>query len=73
MTSGEELVTSNVIHDVIPKDGLPTEIDAYPIAFVCNTHDYVRPGERCSWAVIDAAKTYVGSNFSTRRIPRTPE
>ena len=37
--------TNAIVHDVVPKDGLPTTIDAYPIAFVCNT------GSLCMWVI----------------------
>ena len=33
-----------IVHDVVPKDRLPTTIDAYPLTFVCNTHDGDRLG-----------------------------
>ena len=39
---------------VVPKDGLPTTIDALQVAFVCNTDDGDEPGEHWIALYLDA-------------------
>ena len=41
---------------IVPKDGLPTTIDAFPVAFVCNTHDGDEPGEHWIALCVDAVR-----------------
>ena len=37
--------TKCIFRDVLPKDGLSTTIDRFPVAFVCNTLDGDEPVE----------------------------
>ena len=37
--------TRSIFRGVVPKDGLPTTIEAFPATFVCNSHDGDEPGE----------------------------
>ena len=46
--------TRSIFRGVVPKDGLPTTIDALPAAFVCNTDDGDEPGEHCIALNLDA-------------------
>ena len=48
------LRTKSIFRGVVPKDGLPTTIDAHPVAFVCNTDDGDEPGEHCIALYVDA-------------------
>ena len=46
--------TRPIFRGVVPKDGLPTTIDALPVAFVCNTEDGDEPGEHWIALYLDA-------------------
>ena len=46
--------TDSTFRGVVPKDGLPTTIDALPVAFVCNTDDGDEPGEHWIALYLDA-------------------
>ena len=46
--------TRSIFRGVVPKDGLPTTIDALLVAFVCNTDDGDEPGEHWIALYLDA-------------------
>ena len=46
--------TKSIFRGVVPKDGLPTTIDALPAAFVCNNDDGDEPGEHWIALYMDA-------------------
>ena len=52
---------------VVPRDGLPGEIDTYPTAFVCNTHDRDKSGQH--WIAIYIATEKSGEYFDSFGLP----
>ena len=59
--------TRSIVRDVVPKDGLPTMIDAFPFAFVCNTHDGDKPGQHWIALYVDADRR--GEYFCSYGLP----
>ena len=59
--------TASVFGGVVPKDGLPTKIDALPIAFVCNTDDGDEPGEH--WIALYLSSDGRGEYFCSYGLP----
>ena len=59
--------TRSIFHGVVPKDGLPTTIDAFPVAFVCNTHDGDEPGEH--WIALYLSSDGRGEYFCSYGLP----
>ena len=59
--------TRSIVRDVVPKDGLPTMIDAFTFAFVCNTHDGDKPVQHWIALYVDADRR--GEYFSSYGLP----
>ena len=59
--------TRSIVRDVVPKDGLPTMIDAFPFAFVCNTHDGDKHGQHWIALYVDADRR--GEYFCSYGLP----
>ena len=59
--------TRSIFGCVVPKDGLPTTIDALPIAFVCNTDDGDEPGEH--WIALYLRADGRGDYFCSYGLP----
>ena len=59
--------TRSRVRDVVPKDGLPTMIDSFPFAFVCNTHDCDKPGQHWIALYVDADRH--GAYFCSYGLP----
>ena len=49
-------VARKIVRGVVPKDGLPNEIAAYPVAYVCNTHRGEDPGQHWISIFVDAER-----------------
>ena len=59
--------TRSIVRDVVPKDGLPTMIDGFPFAFVCNTYDGDKPGQHWIALYVDADRR--GEYFCSYGLP----
>ncbi|RLJ22614.1 hypothetical protein DJ031_00500 [bacterium endosymbiont of Escarpia laminata] len=60
--------TKDIVRRVVPKDVLLTQtIDAYPVAFVCNTHNRTKPGEH--WIALYVDDNGQGEYFCSYGLP----
>ena len=57
----------SVVRGVVSRDGLPTAVDTYPTAFVCNTHTGDQPGQH--WIAIYASSKKTGEYFDSFGLP----
>ena len=52
----------SVVRGVVSRDGLPTAVDTYPTAFVCNMHTGDQPGQH--WIAIYASSKTLGNTLT---------
>ena len=62
-----DIHAKSVVRGVVSRDGLPTAVDTYPTAFVCNTHTGDQPVQH--WIATYASSKKTGEYFDSFGLP----